>query len=130
MHLVEPLGFELSEYRLRRAGMDYAELAPVRRHAGWASCKAEILAAQPAARFFALSTRGERRLATTVFSPGDAFVFGCETRGLPADILDEFAPDMRVRLPMVQGNRSVNLSNAVAITVFEAWRQRGYAGGE
>lgn len=110
--------------------MDYAELAPVRVHADWATCRAAIVAERPAARFFAMTTRGARRLATTVFSPDDVFVFGCETRGLPADILDAFAPEWRLRLPMVPGNRSINLSNAVAVTVFEAWRQQDYAGGE
>ena len=130
LHLVEPLGFELSEYRLRRAGMDYAELAPVQVHRNWPVCRDAIRQANPAARLFAMTTKGSRRLATTVVCAGDAFVFGCETRGLPDDIVAEFAPEQRVRLPMVPGNRSINLSNAVAVMVFEGWRQLGYAGGE
>lgn len=126
LHLVEPLGFELSAYRLRRAGMDYAELAPVHIHAHWDACKAAL----GPGRRYALTTRGNRRPASADFQAGDALVFGCETSGLPAPILDEFAPEQRLRLPMMPGNRSINLSNAVAITVFEAWRQQGFAGAE
>jgi tRNA (cytidine/uridine-2'-O-)-methyltransferase len=130
LHLVEPLGFELSDYHLRRAGMDYAELAVVTTHRDWASCRAVLLAEQPERRLFAFTTRGSRRLASADFRAGDVFVFGCETSGLPEDIRAEFDPEHRLRLPMVPGNRSINLSNAVAITVFEAWRQLGYPGGE
>jgi tRNA (cytidine/uridine-2'-O-)-methyltransferase len=126
LHLVEPLGFELSEYRLRRAGMDYAELASVQIHRDWTACKAVL---GNAARRFAMTTKGACRAASADFLADDIFVFGCETKGLPADILAEFTDEFRIRLPMVPGNRSINLSNAVAVTVFEAWRQQGYAGG-
>lgn len=126
LHLVEPLGFDLSEPQLRRAGMDYAEIADVRRHADWTACKAAL----GPARRFAFTTRGSRRIASADFRPGDAFVFGSETAGLAPDVLADFAADRRIRLPLVPGNRSLNLSNAVAVTVYEAWRQNGYAGGE
>lgn len=128
LHLVRPLGFELSEYRLRRAGMDYAELAAVLVHADWATCCTALAGLSPHGRRFALTTRGTRRPADAGFRAGDILVFGCETRGLPPEILAGFAPDERLRLPMVPGNRSINLSNAVAVTVYEAWRQTGYAG--
>jgi tRNA (cytidine/uridine-2'-O-)-methyltransferase len=124
LHLVEPLGFELSEYRLRRAGMDYAELANVRIHKNWADCKAEL----GAGRRFALTTKGGCRPTETDFQAGDVLIFGCETKGLPPEILAEFGSAQRLRLPMMPGNRSINLSNAVAITVYEAWRQLGFAG--
>lgn len=126
LHLVEPLGFNLDEKHLRRAGMDYAEFAAVRIHRDWQACR-EALAGQ---RLFALSTKGTRRFDTPAYRPGDGFVFGPESRGLPAELLAEFAPECRLRLPMVPGNRSVNLSNTVAITIFEAWRQNGYAGAQ
>lgn len=125
LHLVEPLGFDLSEPQLRRAGMDYAEIAEVRRHAGWSACQSAL----GPARRFAFTTRGGRRFADADFRPGDAFVFGSETAGLAPAVLDGFPADRRIRLPLVPGNRSLNLSNAVAVTVFEAWRQNGYAGG-
>ena len=129
LHLVEPLGFELSDYHLRRAGMDYAELAIVSTHPDWGTCRNALLAAQPQRRMFAFTTQGSRRLASADFRAGDVFVFGCETAGLPAAVRDEFCAEQRIRLPMVAGNRSVNLSNAVAVTVYEAWRQLGYPGG-
>lgn len=129
LHLVEPLAFELSEYRLRRAGMDYAELAAVLIHPDWERCRSALAEISPHARRFALTTRGTRHPAGVDFRAGDALVFGCETRGLPPEILAEFAAEQRLRLPMVPGNRSINLSNAVAVTVYEAWRQIGYAGG-
>ncbi|MCM8595964.1 tRNA (cytidine(34)-2'-O)-methyltransferase, partial [Accumulibacter sp.] len=128
LHLVRPLGFELSEYRLRRAGMDYAELAAVHVHADWATCCTALAGLSPQGRRFALTTRGTRRPVDAGFRAGDILVFGCETRGLPPEILAGFTPDERLRLPMVSGNRSINLSNAVAVTVYEAWRQTGYAG--
>jgi tRNA (cytidine/uridine-2'-O-)-methyltransferase len=124
LHLVGPLGFDLSEKHLRRAGMDYAEFADVRLHEDWAACRAALVGK----RLFALTTRASRRIASTDFCAGDAFIFGPESRGLPEEILAEVPEERRVRLPMVPGSRSVNLSNAVAVTVYEAWRQIGYAG--
>ncbi len=129
LHLVQPLGFELTEKRLRRAGMDYAELAPVHLHTDWAACCTALSRFSPLGRRFALTTRGERHPSDAAFRAGDVLVFGCETRGLPAAILAEFALDQRLRLPMLPNNRSINLSNAVAVTVYEAWRQIGYPGG-
>ena len=127
LHLVEPLGFAMEDKLLRRAGLDYHETARVRRHASWGALQA---AEQPdPARSFALSTRGAEPLGTQRWQPGDWFVFGSETAGLPAELLAGFAPSQRVRLPMRAGQRSLNLSNAVAVTVFEAWRQCGYEGG-
>lgn len=124
LHLVEPLGFDVSDASLRRAGLDYREFVDMRVHPDWAAC----LAALGEARRFAFSTRGAARHDTVAYRPGDALVFGPETRGLPAELLETFAPDRRLRLPMMPGNRSLNLSNAVAVAVFEAWRQQGFAG--
>lgn len=128
LHLVGPLGFDLSEKQLKRAGMDYAEFADVRIHADWAACRA-ALADRADTRWFALTTKAERRVASADFAAGDVFVFGPESRGLPAEILAGFAPDRRLRLPMVPDSRSVNLSNAVAVVIYEAWRQLDFAGG-
>ncbi|MEJ5989803.1 tRNA (uridine(34)/cytosine(34)/5-carboxymethylaminomethyluridine(34)-2'-O)-methyltransferase TrmL [Ramlibacter sp. PS3R-8] len=124
LHLVEPLGFSMDDKHMRRAGLDYHEYAEVRKHADWGA----LLASQQpdAARLFALSTRGTRRTHDVAFLPGDWLVFGSETSGLPAAILDTIAPAQRLRLPMRAGQRSLNLSNAVAVTVFEAWRQNGF----
>lgn len=126
LHLVEPLGFSMDDKHMRRAGLDYHEYAEVRRHAGWDA----LLAAESPARdrMFALSTRGTRAVHELAFRPGDWLVFGSETRGLEAALLESFAPAQRLRLPMRAGQRSLNLSNAVAVTVFEAWRQQGFAG--
>jgi tRNA (cytidine/uridine-2'-O-)-methyltransferase len=129
LHLVEPLGFDLSEAQLRRAGMDYTELAIVSVHADWAACRA-ALAAAGATRFFALTTKGTRRHTSADFLPNDVLVFGAESRGLPAEVFADIAPENRLRLPLRPDNRSLNLSNAVAIMVYEAWRQNGFAGGE
>lgn len=125
LHLVEPLGFELSDRALRRAGLDYHEYAPLRRHPDWASCR-QALAGR---RFFALTTHGGDHPAARELCAGDVFVFGCETSGLPDTILAEIPTERRLRLPMRPGQRSLNLSNAVAITVYEAWRQSGFSGG-
>ena len=119
LHLIEPLGFALDDARLRRAGLDYHEFASVQVHADLAVCLASI----PDARVFALSTRGTERYDAPHFMNGDAFLFGPETRGLPDEILAQIPASQRLRLPMRPHNRSLNLSNAVAITVFEAWRQ-------
>jgi tRNA (cytidine/uridine-2'-O-)-methyltransferase len=127
LHLVQPLGFELDDARLRRAGLDYHEWQPVRVHATLADALAAIAAAPD--RVFALTTRAERSLDGASFRPGDVFVFGRETAGLSEEQLALFAPAQRLRLPMRPGQRSLNLSNAVAVVVFEAWRQAGYAGG-
>jgi tRNA (cytidine/uridine-2'-O-)-methyltransferase len=110
---------------LRRAGMDYAEFASVAVHPDWQHCRAALTGR----RWFAMTTKGSGRHDVQRYRPGDVFVFGPESRGLPEEILAEFAPEQRIRLPMMPGNRSVNLSNAVAVTVYEAWRQCGYAGG-
>jgi tRNA (cytidine/uridine-2'-O-)-methyltransferase len=127
LHLVEPLGFAMEDRLLQRAGLDYHEYVSVRRHASW---EALLEAGRPdPARCFAFTTRGSRPLGEVRWSPGDWLVFGSETAGLPAALRDGFAPAQRVRLPMRPGQRSLNLSNAVAVAVFEAWRQNGYAGG-
>lgn len=127
LHLVEPLGFAMEDKLLRRAGLDYHEYAAVHRHADWAAFDA----AQQAlgGRRFAFSTRGSRPLAEMRWEPGDWLVFGSETAGLSAEVLAGFDLDRRVRLPMRPGQRSLNLSNTVAVVVFDAWRQQGYAGG-
>jgi len=124
LHLVEPLGFSMDDRHLRRAGLDYHELATVRTHRGWDACRAAL----GERRMFAVTTRGEIRYTDVRYARDDVFVFGQETRGLPEDLLAQFAPAQRLRLPMRPGNRSLNLSNAVAVLVFEAWRQLGFAG--
>lgn len=125
LHLVEPLGFRWEDRQLKRAGLDYHEFARVARHADWPACKAALAGR----RLFALSTRAGNSLYETTLGGNDVFVFGCETSGLPAEVFAEFADENRLRLPMRAGQRSLNLSNAVAVTVFEAWRQQGFAGG-
>ncbi len=125
LHLVAPLGFDLDDRQLRRAGLDYHEYADVRVHDGLA----QALAAVAPSRLFALSARNSVRYDTPRFAAGDAFLFGPETRGLPDEVLRGVAGEHRLRLPMRPGNRSLNLSNAVAVVVFEAWRQCGFAGG-
>lgn len=126
LHLVEPLGFRMEDKLLRRAGLDYHETASVRRHASWDA----LLAAEqvPALRCFAFTTRGTRSLPDMHWAVGDWFVFGSESTGLPAALRESFPPPQRIRLPMRPGQRSLNLSNAVAVVVFDAWRQCGYAG--
>jgi tRNA (cytidine/uridine-2'-O-)-methyltransferase len=126
LHLVEPLGFSMDDRHMRRAGLDYHEYADVRRHRDWASLRSA--AAPDPTRLFALTTRATRAVHAVSFRPGDWLVFGSETSGLPADLLETIAPEQRLRLPMRPGQRSLNLSNAVAVTVFEAWRQQGFAG--
>ena len=124
LHLVEPLGFSLDDRRLKRAGLDYHELTVLRVHRDWETC----IAALGNARRFALSRRASRRYDEVAFEPGDVLVFGPETRGLPEPLLETFEPERRLRLPMMPGNRSLNLSNAVAVVLFEAWRQAGFSG--
>ncbi|MGE5338055.1 MAG: tRNA (cytidine(34)-2'-O)-methyltransferase [Gemmatimonadota bacterium] len=127
LHLIEPLGFDLSDKQLRRAGLDYREYATVRVHASFdALLTSERCIPE---RMFAFTTQGVRLLADVSFELGDWLVFGAETRGLAAGVRARFAPSQRVRLPMRAGNRSLNLSNAVAVVVYEAWRQNEYAGG-
>lgn len=126
LHLVEPLGFALDNSKLKRAGLDYHEWARLEVHADLASALAAT--GQPVERCFALTTRAARRIDEQSFAPGDVFVFGNETAGLAPGLLEQFAPAQRIRLPMRPGQRSLNLSNAVAVTVFEAWRQQHYQG--
>ena len=126
LHLIEPLGFSMDDKLMRRAGLDYHEYADVKRHASW---QAFVDAEQPdRARMFALTTRGSRHAHELAFQPGDWLVFGAESRGLAPELREQFAPAQRIRLPMREGQRSLNLSNAVAVTVFEAWRQNGFDG--
>ena len=124
LHLIRPLGFELDDRRLRRAGLDYHEYARVQVHD---SMEGFVAAAHPA-RLLACSTRGGSAYADVHYQAGDALLFGPETRGLPAALLDSLPPGQRLRIPMLPDNRSLNLSNAVAIILYEAWRQNGYAG--
>lgn len=125
LHLVRPLGFSLQDRLMRRAGLDYREYAEVQVHDDWRVARATLAGRT----VYAMTTRASRLLHTAVFRPGDVLLFGPETRGLPAEVLAEFEPDRRLRLPMQPGSRSLNLSNAVAVAVYEAWRQNGYAGG-
>lgn len=122
MHLIEPIGFELDDKRLRRAGLDYHEYATLQRHADLASCLESL--GQP--RVFAFTTKGSRPFHDARFEKGDAFLFGPESRGLPAEVLDALDSQHKLRLPMREGCRSLNLSNTVAVAVYEAWRQLGF----
>jgi tRNA (cytidine/uridine-2'-O-)-methyltransferase len=125
LHLVEPLGFNFDDKHMRRAGLDYHEYATLRRHESW---NAFLEAEKPAAaRLFTLTTRGTRSPFDTAFQPGDWLVFGSETKGISDTVRAAFGPGQSLKLPMREGQRSLNLSNAVAITVFEAWRQNGFA---
>ena len=124
LHLVEPLGFAMDDKQLRRAGLDYHEYASVRTHRDWRSCRTFL----DGRRMFAFTTKATRLYSEPAYGRGDVLVFGSETRGLPDDALKDLPDECRLRLPMRPGNRSINLSNAVAVVVFEAWRQRGFAG--
>lgn len=126
LHLIGPLGFSIDDRQLRRAGLDYHEFASLRQHADLTACLQEL----NSARVFTLSTRNATRYDTLQFQAGDAFLFGPETRGLPQAVLEGFPADRRLRLPMRPGNRSLNLSNAVAVVVYEAWRQCGFGGSD
>ncbi len=128
LHLVEPLGFRMEDRLLRRAGLDYHEFAAVLRYADWATLLERH--AVDRQRLFAFTTRGTRPFTEVEWEPGDWLVFGNETAGLPAAVLDGVAPHQRLRLPMLPGQRSLNLSNAVAVAVYEAWRRQGFAGGQ
>lgn len=125
LHLVKPLGFPLDSAKMKRAGLDYHEFARVSVHESYAEC----LAALADRRIFALTTKGRTRPDQVSFKAGDVFLFGPETRGLPAEILDGLPQERKIRLPMKSGSRSMNLSNTVAVIVFEAWRQNGFSDG-
>lgn len=125
LHLVKPLGFDLSDRQLARAGLDYHDLASVVVHENWDACRSFL----GNARVFAFSTRGRRCYDDVAFEAGDALVFGSETRGLEQAFLNQLDASQVVRIPMRASNRSMNLSNSVAVVVFEAWRQHGFAGG-
>lgn len=122
LHLIEPLGFDLDEKKVRRAGLDYSELASMSRHKDFAS----FLAAVQPKRWFACTTKGSVAHSALSYERGDALVFGPETRGLPDNVLELAGPDRRLRIPMRPGSRSMNLSNAVAVVTYEAWRQMDY----
>jgi tRNA (cytidine/uridine-2'-O-)-methyltransferase len=126
LHLVRPLGFCLDAKAVRRAGLDYRELADLREHDSLAVCLESL--GQP--RWFAFTTRGGKRHDAVDYRDGDVLVFGPETRGLPSEVLGECPADRRLRIPMRRGARSLNLSNAVAVAVYEAWRRAGFPGGE
>lgn len=125
LHLIEPLGFRLEDRELKRAGLDYHEYASLIVHKDWGAACAHLRGR----RMFAFSTRAERRYTEAEYREGDALLFGPETRGLPPEILHSVPAEQRLRLPLRPGNRSLNLSNAVAVAVYEAWRQQGFAGG-
>lgn len=124
LHFVRPLGFHLDERSLRRAGLDYHEIADLRVHDHWPACRSHLREA----RLFALTTRGTRRYDEIAYRPGDALVFGSESRGLPHAVLADIAEEQRLRLPMVAGSRSLNLANTAAVVTYEAWRQTGFLG--
>jgi tRNA (cytidine/uridine-2'-O-)-methyltransferase len=125
LHLVRPLGFTLQDKQLQRSGLDYHARAALDVHDNWASCRARLAGA----RVFAVTTRGGWRYDEPRYRAGDAFLFGSETRGLPDEVMAEFAGDARVRIPMLAGSRSLNLSNAAAVVVYEAWRQLEFSTG-
>jgi tRNA (cytidine/uridine-2'-O-)-methyltransferase len=125
LHLVKPLGFTLEDKQLLRAGLDYHEFATITVHESWAECAAVV----KARRLFAVSTKGTQQYDLVNYAAGDAFVFGPESRGLPAEMLRSVGEQHRIRVPMVPGNRSLNLSNAVAVVIYEAWRQIGFGTG-
>jgi tRNA (cytidine/uridine-2'-O-)-methyltransferase len=126
LHLVLPAGFTLGARGLKRAGLDYRELTSVTQHATWKDCLAHF----SGRRLFAVSTRTSQSYTNPAYEPGDAFVFGPESRGLPQHVLDQFPDALRVRLPMRPASRSLNLANAVTAMIYEAWRQNGFDGGE
>lgn len=125
LHLVRPLGFTLNDRTLARAGLDYRERAGLQLHEDWSACASHFAGR----RLFAISTRGSTRYDHINYAADDVLVFGPETRGLPAELLESWPPERRLRLPMRGDSRSLNLSNAVAVVVYEAWRQRGFSGG-
>jgi tRNA (cytidine/uridine-2'-O-)-methyltransferase len=124
LHLVEPLGFSMDDKQLKRAGLDYHEMTSVHTHRSWHACRKAV----SGRRMLAFTTSAQRSAFEFRYAEGDVLVFGSETAGLPAAVLEDFAPEARLKLPMRPGNRSLNLSNAVAVAVFEAWRQLGFSG--
>ena len=124
LHLIKPLGFTLEDKRLLRAGLDYHEFASITVYENWADCAKNL----QDRRIFAVSTKGTQCYATAAFASGDVFLFGSESRGLAAELLESFPEERRIRVPMVSGSRSLNLSNAVAVVIYEAWRQAEFAG--
>lgn len=124
LHLIEPLGFEWDDKRVRRAGLDYHEFAHVKRHKNFES----YLESEKPNRVFACTTKGKAFHSDVVYKKGDALLFGPETKGLPDDIILSLPPEQRVRIPMLPDSRSMNLSNAVSVFVYESWRQMGYEG--
>lgn len=124
LHLIKPLGFTLEDKRLLRAGLDYHEFASITVYENWADCAKNL----QGRRIFAVSTKGTQRYAMAAFTSGDVFLFGSESRGLAVELLESFPEERRIRVPMVSGSRSLNLSNAVAVVIYEAWRQAGFAG--
>ena len=125
LHLIHPLGFEWDSARVRRAGLDYHELTNIQHHDNWAACASEL----QGRRIFAVDNPGRARYDQVAFQSGDVLVFGRETGGLSAEVLADIPPGQKLRLPMAPNNRSLNLSNAVAVVVYEAWRQNGFRGG-
>ena len=128
LHLIEPLGFKWDDKAVLRAGLDYHEFATVRRHPNWDACAEEIRRQTPDAHWYALTTKGQTRHTEARFNAGDVFVFGQETRGLPPEVLAKIPAERHLRLPMQANSRCLNLSNTVAVMVYEAWRQTGFAG--
>ena len=126
LHLVKPLGFRLNDRQLLRAGLDYHELARINVHVSWECCKERF----SGRRLFAVTTRGKVRYNEVTYNSGDVFVFGPETRGLPPSVVESFPEQNRIRLPMLPHNRSLNLANAAAVVIYEAWRQAGFKGGQ
>jgi tRNA (cytidine/uridine-2'-O-)-methyltransferase len=125
LHLVRPLGFPLDDAKMRRAGLDYHEFANIKVHEDWLACQTYF----SGRRMFAVTTKGARRYTDVEYVANDVFLFGPETRGLPTEVLEVFSPEFRLRLPMRAVSRSLNLSNAAAVLIFEAWRQLGFSGG-
>ncbi len=125
LHLVRPLGFDITDKHLRRAGLDYHEYATLKIHENWDACAAAL----KGQRMFALTTKGSTCYTDIRFEPDDVFVMGPETQGLPTEMLERFTPEYRLRLPMMPLNRSLNLSNTAAVLIYEAWRQNGFEGG-
>ena len=124
-HLIKPLGFSLEDKQLKRAGLDYHEYSTIQVHENWAACKLALAGK----RMFAMTTKGSQNYADVKFEADDVFVFGPETRGLPEDVRNEFAPEHRLRLPMLPDSRSLNLSNSAAVLLYEAWRQLDFKNG-
>jgi tRNA (cytidine/uridine-2'-O-)-methyltransferase len=125
LHLIEPLGFNLEEKNLRRAGLDYHDLANVTKYSNYQEFKNNMVGR----KIYACTTKGSQPYDKNNYQPGDVFLFGSETSGLPPDVLNDIPPDQRIRIPMMPNNRSLNLSNAVAIISYEAWRQQNFQGG-